>query len=243
MPPQEPPCTPPPSPTNPLQTPFLIKGVLREYQQIGLDWLVTLYHKRLNGGRGRGRAAHRRRVGPWPVGAPPDAAAGRGVDVRRGALLVTRPQRNSAITPSMPPCPVCSAGILADEMGLGKTIQTIALLAHLACEKWVGAVQGGQGALPKCSPIAVWPRHALQVTGLAVVEELQRLPRGLFLRSLLPQGRLGPPPGGGAHLGDAQLGDGVQEVVGWCWWSSRARSQLHGMGGTQGHLMGWAPAE
>ncbi|KAL4459188.1 hypothetical protein ABPG75_014053 [Micractinium tetrahymenae] len=56
------------------KTPFLIKGVLREYQQIGLDWLVTLYHKRLN-------------------------------------------------------------GILADEMGLGKTIQTIALLAHLACEK------------------------------------------------------------------------------------------------------------
>jgi helicase SWR1 len=28
-----------------------------------------------------------------------------------------------------------AAGILADEMGLGKTIQTIALLAHLACEK------------------------------------------------------------------------------------------------------------
>lgn len=26
-------------------------------------------------------------------------------------------------------------GILADEMGLGKTIQTIALLAHLACVK------------------------------------------------------------------------------------------------------------
>lgn len=26
-------------------------------------------------------------------------------------------------------------GILADEMGLGKTIQTIALLAHLACDK------------------------------------------------------------------------------------------------------------
>ena len=28
-------------------------------------------------------------------------------------------------------------GILADEMGLGKTIQTIALIAHLACEKSV----------------------------------------------------------------------------------------------------------
>lgn len=27
------------------------------------------------------------------------------------------------------------SGILADEMGLGKTIQTISLLAHLACEK------------------------------------------------------------------------------------------------------------
>ena len=54
--------------------PFLLKGTLREYQHIGLDWLVSLYHRRLN-------------------------------------------------------------GILADEMGLGKTIQTIALLAWLACER------------------------------------------------------------------------------------------------------------
>ncbi|VDO95310.1 unnamed protein product [Heligmosomoides polygyrus] len=52
--------------------PFLIKGTLREYQMVGLDWLVTLYENNVN-------------------------------------------------------------GILADEMGLGKTIQTIALLAHLAC--------------------------------------------------------------------------------------------------------------
>ncbi len=56
--------------------PFLLKGSLREYQHVGLDWLVTIYTRRLN-------------------------------------------------------------GILADEMGLGKTIMTIALLAHLACEKWV----------------------------------------------------------------------------------------------------------
>ncbi|KAJ8680257.1 hypothetical protein QAD02_016044 [Eretmocerus hayati] len=54
--------------------PFLLKHTLREYQHIGLDWLVTMYERKLN-------------------------------------------------------------GILADEMGLGKTIQTIALLAHLACEK------------------------------------------------------------------------------------------------------------
>ncbi|TSK14700.1 Helicase domino [Bagarius yarrelli] len=54
--------------------PFLLYGNLREYQHIGLDWLVTMFEKKLN-------------------------------------------------------------GILADEMGLGKTIQTIALLAHLACEK------------------------------------------------------------------------------------------------------------
>ncbi|XP_076901176.1 protein PHOTOPERIOD-INDEPENDENT EARLY FLOWERING 1-like [Bidens hawaiensis] len=54
--------------------PFLLKFSLREYQHIGLDWLVSMYEKRLN-------------------------------------------------------------GILADEMGLGKTIMTIALLAHLACEK------------------------------------------------------------------------------------------------------------
>lgn len=57
--------------------PFLLKHTLREYQHIGLDWLVTMHDRKLN-------------------------------------------------------------GILADEMGLGKTIQTIALLAHLACvrENW-----------------------------------------------------------------------------------------------------------
>nr|QVD39288.1 Helicase domino [Schistocerca gregaria] len=54
--------------------PFLLKHSLREYQHIGLDWLVTMFDRKLN-------------------------------------------------------------GILADEMGLGKTIQTISLLAHLACEK------------------------------------------------------------------------------------------------------------
>lgn len=54
--------------------PFLLKHSLREYQHIGLDWLVTMNERKLN-------------------------------------------------------------GILADEMGLGKTIQTIALLAHLACAK------------------------------------------------------------------------------------------------------------
>ena len=53
--------------------PFLLKHTMREYQVVGLDWLATMYERRLN-------------------------------------------------------------GILADEMGLGKTIQTIALLAHLACE-------------------------------------------------------------------------------------------------------------
>ncbi|XP_027842625.2 helicase domino isoform X2 [Aphis gossypii] len=56
------------------KVPFLLRNTLREYQHIGLDWLVTMYEQNLN-------------------------------------------------------------GILADEMGLGKTIQTIALLAHLACEK------------------------------------------------------------------------------------------------------------
>lgn len=56
------------------KVPFLLKHTLREYQHIGLDWLVAMYKKQLN-------------------------------------------------------------GILADEMGLGKTIQTIALLAHLACEE------------------------------------------------------------------------------------------------------------
>ncbi len=58
------------------KVPFLLHGSLREYQIIGLDWLVTLHNKKLN-------------------------------------------------------------GILADEMGLGKTIQTISMLASLACDKGV----------------------------------------------------------------------------------------------------------
>ncbi|OTF71709.1 helicase domino-like protein, partial [Euroglyphus maynei] len=58
------------------KVPFLLKYQLREYQHIGLDWLIAMYEKNLN-------------------------------------------------------------GILADEMGLGKTIQTIALIAHLACEKGI----------------------------------------------------------------------------------------------------------
>jgi E1A-binding protein p400 len=54
--------------------PFLLKHSLRDYQHVGLDWLIRFYDQNLN----------------------------------------------------------C---ILADETGLGKTIQTIALLAYLACEK------------------------------------------------------------------------------------------------------------
>ncbi|CAH8669868.1 unnamed protein product [Dicrocoelium dendriticum] len=66
-----------PSISSTVPVPFLLTGgTLREYQLVGLNWLATIYQKRLN-------------------------------------------------------------GILADEMGLGKTIQTIALLAHLACEHGV----------------------------------------------------------------------------------------------------------
>ena len=54
----------------------MIRGELREYQIIGVDWLRTLHDRKLN-------------------------------------------------------------GILADEMGLGKTIQTISLLASLACDKGI----------------------------------------------------------------------------------------------------------
>lgn len=60
-----------------IEIPFLLKLKMREYQVAGLEWMVRLYKKGLN-------------------------------------------------------------GILADEMGLGKTIQTISLLAYLACymENW-----------------------------------------------------------------------------------------------------------
>ncbi|WFD17883.1 DNA helicase [Malassezia caprae] len=56
-----------------VRPPFLLRGTLRPYQQMGMEWLFSLYNNQVN-------------------------------------------------------------GILADEMGLGKTIQTISLLAHLACD-------------------------------------------------------------------------------------------------------------
>ncbi|KAG2153253.1 SNF2 family N-terminal domain-containing protein [Suillus clintonianus] len=59
-----------------VKVPVLIRGILRPYQQSGLEWLASLHVNNLN-------------------------------------------------------------GILADEMGLGKTIQTISLLAHLACDRGI----------------------------------------------------------------------------------------------------------
>ena len=32
-----------------VQVPFLLKGSLREYQHVGLEWLITIYTRRLNG--------------------------------------------------------------------------------------------------------------------------------------------------------------------------------------------------
>ncbi|KAI0048828.1 hypothetical protein FA95DRAFT_1557581 [Auriscalpium vulgare] len=59
-----------------VKAPVLLRGVLRPYQQSGLEWLASIHTSNLN-------------------------------------------------------------AILADEMGLGKTIQTIALLAHLACDRGI----------------------------------------------------------------------------------------------------------
>ncbi|KIJ66025.1 hypothetical protein HYDPIDRAFT_27228 [Hydnomerulius pinastri MD-312] len=64
------------SPEDKIKPPLLLRGVLRPYQQSGLEWLASLHSNNLN-------------------------------------------------------------GILADEMGLGKTIQTISLLAHLACDRGI----------------------------------------------------------------------------------------------------------
>ncbi|TRM68940.1 SNF2 family N-terminal domain-containing protein [Schizophyllum amplum] len=63
-------------PKQKVMSPLLLRGVLRPYQQDGLEWLAHLHTTNQN-------------------------------------------------------------GILADEMGLGKTIQTIALLAHLACDRGI----------------------------------------------------------------------------------------------------------
>ncbi|KAJ7496688.1 SNF2 family N-terminal domain-containing protein [Mycena latifolia] len=63
-------------PTQRVTPPLLLRGLLRPYQQSGLEWLASLHLNNLN-------------------------------------------------------------GILADEMGLGKTIQTISLLAHLACDRGI----------------------------------------------------------------------------------------------------------
>lgn len=92
--------------------PLLLRGQLREYQHIGLDWLVTMYEKKLN-------------------------------------------------------------GILADEMGLGKTIQTISLLAHLACEKGdrAGPLPGVSSASSLGSLSSGDARCGMAVSTLLLVSE------------------------------------------------------------------------
>lgn len=117
---------PAPGPQVKTPIPFLLHGTLREYQHIGLDWLVTMYEKKLN-------------------------------------------------------------GILADEMGLGKTIQTIALLAHLACEK--GECRGARPPLPPQASAFTHP--ALCV----------------------PLRELGPPSNHRPHECHAELGDGTEALV------------------------------
>lgn len=74
--------------------PILLKHTLREYQHIGLDWLVTMHDRKLNGILGNKKEKSRN---------------------------CNYFKHYFSFFP------------LADEMGLGKTIQTIALLAHLAC--------------------------------------------------------------------------------------------------------------
>ncbi|XP_010571141.1 PREDICTED: helicase SRCAP-like [Haliaeetus leucocephalus] len=105
--------------------PHLLRGTLREYQHIGLDWLVTMYEKKLN-------------------------------------------------------------GILADEMGLGKTIQTISLLAHLACEKG----EGCPPPIPGGSPVSAGAsggarRFGWELLGYRwVLWGLRRVLRPFLLRRL-----------------------------------------------------------
>ncbi len=105
--------------------PFLLKHSLREYQHIGLDWLVSLHERSFN-------------------------------------------------------------GILADEMGLGKTIQ----VGHRSQKRQRSRYN-----------------YRYNYRYFFTTDHRPAGPPGLL------QGRVGAPPDRGPHLGDAQLGDGDQEVV------------------------------
>ena len=165
------PFTPLPRSQVKTKVPFLLKFTLREYQHIGLDWLATMYQRKLN-------------------------------------------------------------GILADEMGLGKTIQV-----------GVGEGGGRGGVSPDLADLMDPTDLAYQMdlwdptSGTRFQGDLSGSGGGdpdpqnpqispyLTLCPPLPAGHLpaclagvrggvlGPTPHRGAHQRDAQLGDGVQEVV------------------------------
>jgi SNF2 family DNA or RNA helicase len=82
--------------------PFLLRAQLRDYQRDGLDWLVALHDRQLNG------ILADEMVRALCIG---------------GAWLST-----TTCFPNIPP---------SIRQGLGKTIQTISLLAHLACARGV----------------------------------------------------------------------------------------------------------
>nr|CAD7201269.1 unnamed protein product [Timema douglasi] len=127
--------------------PFLLKHTLREYQHIGLDWLVTMFDRKLN-------------------------------------------------------------GILADEMGLGKTIQTISLLAHLACEK-VHLTEIRTSISPS-SAVGLNMTSALANYATEAGIFSSRYSHYLFVRL---QQHLGTTLDNSSNFCDVKLGNGVQKVV------------------------------
>jgi hypothetical protein len=97
-------------------------------------------------------------------------------------------------------------GILADEMGLGKTIQTIALLAHLACEK---GIWGPHLIVVPTSVMLNWEMVCTSDSafGRHCVRSIQHQDAGF--ESLIYES----PSTRSKHLWEASTSAGVQKVV------------------------------
>ncbi len=127
--------------------PFLLKHTMREYQHIGLDWLVTIYKKKLNGiladEMGLGKTIQVRYtvpsymlvdVQPLSCIQPSWSSASRTCSRTLMQLLNSMYQVHvGCIVHTCHACPI----LLTEVPMLAASQQTIALLAYLACEEGV----------------------------------------------------------------------------------------------------------
>ena len=195
-----------------VQVPFLLKGSLREYQHVGLEWLITIYTRRLNG-----------------ILAD---EMGLGKTIMTISLLAHLACEKCAspafLLPAFSrPCPIHAVhGSYHPSARMGQQFPQIRMPARRfenTCIACLASLCSNGAAKPLRRKSC---RLQLKIPLLVVVL------KGVLYHA---QGHMGPPLDSGAHERDAELGGGVQKVVPSLqaahvlWHSQGAQSQAPGL--------------